>query len=74
MSVRNSSKFHGSVLSGKQLKTLLALHALLLVHIVGGEPRWVGGEGGVLILVMEFKGVDTLALLVEEVSQDLESS
>jgi hypothetical protein len=41
------------------------------LQISNGEKgsTWVGGEGGVLILVMEFKGVDTLALLVEEVSQ-----
>lgn len=47
------SHSHGRLLDGQQVEALLALHALLLVWIVGGEAGGVSTHSGVLIFVME---------------------
>ena len=47
------SECHGRLLDGQQVEALFALHALLLVGIVGGEAGGVSTHSGVLIFVME---------------------
>jgi hypothetical protein len=68
MGASNSQCF-GSMLGGQKVKTLLALHTLLLVNIIGAESGWVSRLGGCTTGVMKFESVDALALRVKEKSE-----
>jgi hypothetical protein len=68
MGASNSQRF-GSMLSGQKVETLLALHTLLLVDIIGAESGGVSRLGGCTAGVVKFEGVDALALSVKEKSE-----
>ena len=49
----HSSELHGWLLNGQQVESLLALHSLLLIGVVGGEASWMCAHRWIVVLIME---------------------